>query len=164
MHHSATIRTIALFEGAKGVLVFLAGFGMLSLLHRDLEALAGTAVAHLHLSPSSHFPSIFLRAASRMTDARLWMYAALAAVYGIFRLAEAYGLWRERAWAECLAVASGGIYIPFEVYGVVHGKGWVAVVALAINIAIVVIMLRALQRKRRLQVAAQAAAPAGRPT
>jgi uncharacterized membrane protein (DUF2068 family) len=149
MHSSATIRTIAVFEGAKGLLVLLAGFGLLSLLHRDLEALAGVAIAHLHLSPSSHFPSIFLRAASRMTDARLWMYAALAAAYAAFRFVEAYGLWRDRAWGEWLAVVSGGLYIPFEIYEVAHGKGWVAIAALVANIAIVVVMLRALRRKRR---------------
>lgn len=147
MHASATIRTIALFEGAKGVVVFVAGFGLLSLLHRDLQHVAEEFIRHMHLNPAHHFPGIFIAAASRMTDARLWMYATLAAGYGIFRLAEAYGLWREKRWAEWLAAASGAIYIPFEIYEIHRGKGWIAVVALAINIAIVVVMVRALRKR-----------------
>ena len=147
VRHSATIRTIALFEGAKGAVVFLAGFGLLSLLHKDLEYLAEAAVSRLHLNPGSHFPQIFIQAASRTSDVRLWTYAALAAAYGVFRLAEAYGLWRERRWAEWLAVVSGGLYIPFEIYEIYRGKGWIAIVALAINVAIVAVMVRALRKR-----------------
>ncbi|MGZ5114308.1 MAG: DUF2127 domain-containing protein [Usitatibacter sp.] len=147
MHASATIRTIALFEGAKGVVVFVAGFGLLSLLHRDLQHVAEEFIRHMHLNPAHHIPQIFIAAASRMTDARLWLYAALAAGYGVFRLTEAYGLWRERRWAEWLAAVSGAIYIPFEIYEIARGKGWIAVAALAVNIAIVAVMVRALHKR-----------------
>lgn len=156
MHASTTIRAIALFEGAKGAMVFLAGFGLLSLVHRDFEHLAETAVEHAHLNPAGHYPHIFIEAATHLTDARLWMFAAIAAGYGTFRLAEAYGLWRERTWAEWLAVVSGGMYIPFEIYEIARGKGWVAIVALAVNVAIVTIMVRALLHRRRRRHAAPA--------
>ena len=155
MHSSATIRTIAIFEGAKGALVLVAGFGLLSLVHRDLETLAEAALERLHLNPASHFPHIFIEAASRMTDARLWMFAMFAMAYAAFRLTEAYGLWGGRRWAEWLAVVSGGLYIPFEIYEVARGKGWVAIAALAVNIAIIVVMVRALRQKRRARPAAR---------
>ena len=35
-----TLRGIALFEAAKGLLVLVAGFGLLSLLNQDVEAVA----------------------------------------------------------------------------------------------------------------------------
>ena len=149
MHSSATIRTVAIFEGAKGLLVLVAGFGLLALIPVDLQAMAEKAVEHFHLNPASHFPKVFLELASRTTDMKLWGYALGALAYSAFRLAEAYGLWRERGWAEWLAVVSGGIYIPFEVYEIARGKGWIAIAALAINIAIVVVMARALVARRR---------------
>lgn len=108
-------RAVALFEAGKGALVLLAGFGLLALVHRDLQHVAERLVASLHLNPASKLPRIFIDAAAQATDAGLWMLAALAALYAAIRFAEAYGLWRARAWAEWLGAISGGIYVPFEV-------------------------------------------------
>jgi uncharacterized membrane protein (DUF2068 family) len=65
------------------------------------------------------------------------------------RLVEAYGLYRERAWAEVLAALSGGIYIPFELTELVHRPTGLAALLLALNIAIVAFMLHALNARRK---------------
>jgi hypothetical protein len=70
------IRTVALFEAAKGALVLAAGFGLLSLLHKDLQQAAESIVRHLHLNPARHLPRVFIEAATRMTDKKLWLFAA----------------------------------------------------------------------------------------
>ena len=147
MHTSATLRGIAMFEAGKGAVVFLAGFGLVTLAHRDLVHLAGLAIGHLHLDPMRRYPHIFLEAVARMTDAKLWMYAAIAASYGVFRLVEAYGLWNDRRWAAWLAAVSAGIYIPFELWHVMHLGTWLATAALMFNIAIVAVMVRELLRR-----------------
>jgi uncharacterized membrane protein (DUF2068 family) len=49
-------------------------------------------------------------------------------------------LWRERAWAEWLALISGAIYLPFEVYEVVRRPDWVRFTILAVNLAVVLFM------------------------
>ena len=113
---SAGIRAIALLEGAKGMAVLLGGFGLVALVHRDLEHIAEVVIRHLHLNPANHYPSIFIQLASNTSDTRLWAYAAMAMAYATIRLAEGYGLWHGRRWAEWLAVVSGGIYLPFEVH------------------------------------------------
>lgn len=143
---SNTVRGVALFEATKGVLVFLAGFGALSLVHHDVQRLATDWLAHFHLNAAKHYPSIFLDAAGKLTDARLWTLAVLATVYGTVRFIEAYGLWRERRWAEWLAALSGGIYIPFELYEMARGFSWLSAAALAINLLIVGLMADALRR------------------
>ena len=48
-----------------------------------------------------------------------------------------YGLWRQRAWAEWLAIISGCIYIPFEVYKVVRRPNELHWAILGINILVV---------------------------
>ena len=63
------LRAIAVFEAAKGALVLLAGFGVLGLLHRDLQAIAERLVRFSHLNPASKYPRIFVAAADRVTDA-----------------------------------------------------------------------------------------------
>jgi uncharacterized membrane protein (DUF2068 family) len=35
--------------------------------------------------------------------------------YAAIRLAEGYGLWLGKHWAEWLAVISAGLYLPFEI-------------------------------------------------
>jgi uncharacterized membrane protein (DUF2068 family) len=77
--------------------------------------------------------------------------AAGAALYALIRVAEGYGLWHERAWAEWLGVASGLIYVPFEVAFLLHGVTAVKVITLTINVAVVAVLADALwQHRRRL--------------
>lgn len=145
---SHLIRGVALFEATKGVLVFLAGFGALSLVHRDVQRSVAELLTHLYLNAAKHYPRIFLDAAGALTDARLWTLASLAGVYGTVRFIEAYGLWRERRWAEWLAACSGGLYIPFELYAMARGFSWLSVAALVSNGLIVALMVDALRRRR----------------
>jgi uncharacterized membrane protein (DUF2068 family) len=63
------------------------------------------------------------------------------------RFTEAYGLWRERAWGEWVAAASGAIYVPFELYELARGISWIKLAALALNLAIVAFMAYALWRR-----------------
>ena len=74
-HYSLGFRVVAAFEAAKGLVVVLAGFGVLLLIHRDLQAIAERLVAHLHLNPASLYPRIFLRAATDTTPGRLKLLA-----------------------------------------------------------------------------------------
>jgi uncharacterized membrane protein (DUF2068 family) len=143
------IRAIALFEGAKGAIVLLAGLGVLSLIHRDVQHVANVIVRHTHLNPARHYPQIFLHAAARVTDSGLWWLAAGALAYCVVRFVEAYGLWRQRAWAEVFAAVSGAIYMPFEIARLMRGEHLIAAVALAINVAVVAFMLYALWTRRR---------------
>lgn len=146
MHMHGTVRAVALLEAAKGTLVILTGFGALSLIHRDTQQFAERLVGHLHLNPAKHYPRIFIDTIAHLTDARLWMLATLAATYGLVRFVEAYGLWRQRRWAEWFAAASGGIYIPFELSELFHRITWLSLGALAVNVLVVGLMINALFR------------------
>ena len=143
-----TVRTVALLEAAKGLVVLLAGVGALSFIHHDVQHMAERLVGHLHLNPANGYPRIFLEFAAKLTDARLATLAALAAAYALVRFIEAYGLWRKTKWAEWFAAVSGSIYVPFEIYHLLHGDFWISLGALLVNIAIVGVMVQALFRVR----------------
>ncbi len=134
------VRVVAAFEATKGLLVLAAGFGLLAVVHRDLRAIAERLLAHLHLNPASRYPRIFLDAADRLSDARLWALATFAFAYAALRLVEAYGLWRMRRWAEWLAVASGAIYLPFEIYELAHGVTWLRAATFTLNVVVIAYM------------------------
>ena len=143
------VRLVALFEGAKGLAVLLAGFGLLALLHHDVQKLAVQLIERMHLNPARKYPSIFIDAAKNVTDAKLWMLAGIALAYSLLRGAEAYGLWKERRWAEWLAVASGSIYLPLEFYELAQGVSWIRAGAVIVNVGIVVFMGLALRHRPR---------------
>jgi uncharacterized membrane protein (DUF2068 family) len=111
------IRTVALFEAFKGIIVLLAGFALLRLVHGELQLIADHIDKHLHLNPARHNPHIFLDAIAGISDSRIRYLAVFAFLYSVVRFVEAYGLWNYKTWAEWFAIISGGIYIPFEIIG-----------------------------------------------
>ena len=148
---AAGVRVVAAVEAAKAFLVLAVGAGLLSLIHRDVQATAEHVVKALHMNPASHTPRIFLELADQLTSTRLQLLALGALAYASLHLVEAYGLWRGRRWAEWLTVVAGGFYIPVEVYELWKGVTWLKSGLLVINLAIVVYLVRELWRSRRRQ-------------
>jgi len=144
------VRLVAVVEGLKGALVLSAGVGLLSLLHRDLQAVAERLVRHSHLNPARHYPRIFIQAASHTNDSRLRFLAGLAFLYAVVRFIEAYGLWRMRVWAEWFAILAGSIYLPIEVYEIFRRATWMRALVLLTNLFIVAYLanVRRLSRHR----------------
>ncbi|MFZ5526037.1 MAG: DUF2127 domain-containing protein [Pseudomonadota bacterium] len=143
------LKVVAVFEAGKGLLVLLAGFGLLTLLHRDLQHIAEQLVRLSHLNPASHYPRIFIDMAARTTDQRLWALAGMAFAYALVRLVEGYGLWRGRRWAEWFAAIAGGIYVPMELAELWAHPTALKALALVANVAVVAFMLWSLWRSRR---------------
>ena len=143
----AGVRAVAVYEGIKGVVVLAVASG-LTLVHKDIHAIAMRLVEHARLDPAAKYPSIFLTAAAHLQDTRLLLLESAAFGYVAIHFAEAYGLWHRRAWAEVLAASSAGIYLPFELYELVQKTTAVRLTLLVANTAVVVLMLLALLRRR----------------
>ena len=135
------LRIVAAFEALKGALVLGAGFGLLSLVHHDLQAIAERLVRHSHLDPARHYPRIFIEAASHTDDSRLRSLAALAFLYAAVRFVEAYGLWHMRMWAEWFAIIAGSLFLPVEVYELFRRATWMRGAVFLTNLLIVVYLV-----------------------
>ncbi|MCK5817834.1 MAG: DUF2127 domain-containing protein [Psychromonas sp.] len=142
------LKAIAALEASKGVIAILVAFGLHVLAGKNLQHVAELIVSYAHLNPASHFPSIFIHAASTFSDSKTNLLAIGAFAYSLIRLVEAYGLWNELVWTEWFALLSGAIYLPFEIYEVIFHTGFLAVGALLINIIVVWYMSRILLSKR----------------
>jgi uncharacterized membrane protein (DUF2068 family) len=141
------LRIVACFEAAKGLIVLAAGLGLFHLLHRDVGEAAERLVRNLHLDVDSHYPRIFIDAASRMDDSHLRLLAAMALLYSLVRFVEGYGLWRDRRWAEWFGAVSGAVYLPLEIYKLCESFTLLHVSILSINLAVVLYLTRLLVRK-----------------
>jgi uncharacterized membrane protein (DUF2068 family) len=142
------LRVVALFEALKGTLALLAAGGLFYSIPRDFRHVAEELVGRLHLNAGKSYPNVFNRIIEDTTNAQLWMIGALVLVYAVVRFSEAYGLWRERRWAEWLAALSGGVYVPVEIYELTRGVSWIKLVALALNLCVVAYMCYVLRRTR----------------
>jgi len=143
------LRLVATMEAAKGLLVLLAGGGLLSVVHKDLHLAAVHLVQVLHFNPAKHYPSIFIDAADRVTDLQLWMLALSALLYATIRFVEAYGLWRQMQWAEWFGLLSGAMYIPLEIFETTREFTWPRITVLVVNLIVVGYLGDALLKSRK---------------
>jgi len=143
------LRAVASFEFAKGVFVILMGFCALALVHKDVWVIADSLLTLLHISTDRRSAQVFLDFADNVTDARLWAAARIAFAYAALRFTEAYGLWKERTWAEWVAFVSGTLLLPLEVRELFRGVTLLRCSLFVGNVAVVVYMLYIILANRR---------------
>jgi len=146
---AGVLKTLAIFEACKGLLVLLAGAGLFSLIHHDIQISAEQLLSHLHLNPAHHSPKIFIEAVVNWSDSRMRILAIFALLYSSLHFLEAYGLWFELRWAKWIALLSGCIYFPLELYDFAKGFTWFKVVLILLNCIIVLYMAVVLSRNRK---------------
>ena len=141
--HLAGLRTVAMLEFTKGVVVLALGWELVSLSNRDVDFsdLAWALLDGLHLNPVHHFSRYFLDLAGRLDAVNMKLVALGALGYSILRFLEAYGLWNGLVWAEWFALLSGAGYLPFEIYGLLLKKATpIRWLVLIVNLIIVIYM------------------------
>jgi uncharacterized membrane protein (DUF2068 family) len=136
------LKLLSLFEAGKGLLVFLVGAGLLSLIHKTAQQEAAEIVKFFHLNPARHYPEIFINTLANVSDVQLWFLSVSALLYSLIRFAEAYGLWKDRLWAIWFAVASGVLFLPMEVYELIEKFSIGRVAILGVNIVLVFFLFR----------------------
>lgn len=153
-HHRAQtnlLRAVATIEFVKGIFVLIVGVLAILLLHKDVWVIAESILTVLHISTDLRPAQMFLDFADDITDARLWLAIKLAFVYAALRFAEAYGLWKERTWAEWIAFLSGMLLFPLEIRELLRGINLLRSVVFLINLAVVLYMGYLLREGRRLR-------------
>jgi uncharacterized membrane protein (DUF2068 family) len=144
------LRAVATFEASKGALALLAGSGLLLLWHTDAQAAADALARHLHLNPARLHGGVIGEALESASAHLRWIALGSLAYAGV-RFTEAYGLWRERTWAEWFGVVSGLVYVPFDVVEIARRPGLPSFAMLALNLLIVGYLVRRLAVPRRAQ-------------
>ncbi len=140
--------TIAVFEAVKGVAAIAASLGLLSLAHKDVRRIAYALIGHFHLDPEAHYPQLLIETANWIATSNVYSILAVAVLYAVIRLVEAYGLWKDRAWAEWLAALSGSLYLPLEVNHLIAHTTTINACVLIGNLAVVIFMVFRLKKRR----------------
>ncbi len=143
------LRSIALFEAAKGMLAIAAACGVLSLRHTDLHVATDAFLLRHGIDPERHYTRLFIESVAQATNHHAGQIAALASAYGLIRILEAYGLWRSKRWAEWFAVISAGLYLPLEFQHFAQHATLLNVSVMCFNAAIILYLLKLLNQQHR---------------
>jgi uncharacterized membrane protein (DUF2068 family) len=136
------LRLIIVWKCIKAVLMIGVGILALSLMHSDIHQLGVDLVNWLGIDPARPTIEKFLGKLTGLTPGRIAALGAGAIVYAGVNLLEAYGLHRRRTWAEWLTVILTSSLIPVEIYEIAEDATLGKVIALIVNIAIVIYLLR----------------------
>lgn len=139
------LRAIALIEAVKGLLALSAASGLELIGSAPLKRWAHALINEFQLDPR-HGAMAWL--AREISPGSVHFAAAAVGAYAVLHLLEAWGLWRDKAWASWLGCIAAAIYLPFDIYALVTHPGWVAVAVLAINLLIVWVLARDLLKRR----------------
>ena len=136
------LRTIAMFEVTKAAIVLLLCGGLFHLMHKNLGEVAERVAHVLHVNPEGKLSSLFFELASYSSGRNLWVLALGTLAYASVKSTEAYGLWREREWAQWFSLLSTGLYLPPELYWILRNPNWLKCAVLVTNVVMFLFMLR----------------------
>lgn len=110
---------------------------------RSLDRGLRSSVSETGQGASSDRAGRLLHRITGLDRSAITVLLVTAAVYCVIEGVEAVGLWRERRWAEYLtAVATVG-FLPFEVHELIKRVTPLRIVALVVNVAILIWLVRA---------------------
>jgi len=142
------LRTLAVFETVKGVLALAAACGLLSLRHTDLHAATDAFLLQHGIDPERHYTRLVIESVARATNHRVGQLAAFGFAYAMLRLAEGYGLWQGKHWAEWLAIISAGLYLPIELNHFARQPSLFSAGVILLNIALILYVGKLLAQQR----------------
>jgi uncharacterized membrane protein (DUF2068 family) len=140
------LRAIAVIEGIKGLLALSAASGLELIGPIPLKRWVHELITRFQLEPD-HGAMAWL--ANAINPHSVHFAAAAVCLYGVLHLVEAWGLWRDKAWASLLGCLAASIYLPFEIHELIGHPGWASVIVLAINVIVVWVLARDLLKRRK---------------
>jgi uncharacterized membrane protein (DUF2068 family) len=158
--HNSGVRSIAVFEASKGLVVMLAGLGLFAVIHHGIGDAAEDIVGFFHLNPARRYPRIFLETFDRLNSFQMWMLSFSALMYSSLRFIEAYGLWQGKAWAEWLAAGSGALYLPMELYEIAEKMSPARLSVFLLNVVLVAYLFYVIADRKKRSVKGEKASSA----
>ncbi|KAF1709413.1 hypothetical protein CSC70_11470 [Pseudoxanthomonas kalamensis DSM 18571] len=143
-HAHPGLHVLAVFELAKGVLAAIAAASLEVLGPEPIRRAVAALIAHFNLDPEhGALPALL----NLISPQAVHLAVAVVALYALWRLVEAWGLWRAKAWASWLGCVGTALYLPLDGYALYRHPGWHAAAVVAINLLVVWVLARDLIRR-----------------
>src|SRR5579863_1109713 len=144
--HSRGLMLIAAFKLFKGLVLLAVAIGALRLLHRDLAGVVDHWVNAFRVDPHNRYLHWLLAKLPMVDDRKLKELSIGTFIYAAVFLTEGTGLAFHKRWADYFTIITTSSFLPLEIYELIHHATIAKGVALAINIAVVIYLVRELRR------------------
>ena len=144
--HSRGLMLIAAFKLLKGLVLLAVAIGALRLLHRDLAGVVDHWVNAFRVDPHNRYIHWLLAKLPAVDDRKLKELSVGTFIYSAVFLTEGIGLALHKRWAEYFTIITTSSFLPLEVYELFHHATIAKGLALVINIAVVIYLVRELRR------------------
>ena len=146
---------IAFYKFLHALLFFAIGIGAQHLLHKDIADEIDTLARYLRFDPESRLVNLILEKAALINDPLLRRIGFVAYSYSTVMLIEGIGLYLEKAWGEFLTIAITASFLPWEIYEIFRRLTAFRAGLLAINILVLLYLLRLVVSRARQRIRAQ---------
>ncbi len=140
------VRAIAIYKFAKAALLTAVGLGTLRLLQPRVAALVEAWTAELAARHERSAVGHLLAWVSGQHPRRLEAFAIGSFLFAGLFLTEGLGLWLGKRWAQYLTVIATTLFVPLEVFEIARRVTPTRLSALALNLAVVVLLVDHLRR------------------
>lgn len=144
--HQTSLVFIAGFKTVKGLLLLLAGLGLLRLVHAEIATLFSLLIEALHVDADSRILHALVLKVDALQPHTVLVMGVISLGYAGLLLIEGVGLWFEASWAAYLTVISTSLLLPFELYEVVQQVPAFRIGVLLLNLVIVVYLVSHLKQ------------------
>lgn len=150
MNRSARfLKLIAVERLVRGVVLFVAGIYLLFHTGTDIARLAYHVARAFGLDPTRPWLRHSVDKLGRLGHHEVQVFGAAAIAYGVLETVEGVGLYLHKRWAEWLTVIATSLLVPLELYELVHKPSALKAGGLALNVVIVLYLIRVVRRHER---------------
>ena len=145
----------------KAVGLFIVGFGLLSLLHRNAAEVVGHVVGFFRLDVHARLIDELLAKLAGIDHRTMRRLGVGTLLYAMVFTVEGVGLLLGKTWAEYLTTGVTVSFLPLELYELVEHPSVTKALLMLINVAVVLYLARQIRRRRadeRLRAQTQPAA------
>lgn len=143
------LKIIGGFKLTLAMILLLTGIGVFRLRHSDLGMLAQALFEYFRLDAQNRIINGVVESASGLSHRKLMAIDAFTFIYAALYGVEGVGLLMRKHWAEYLVIVVTGLLIPYEIYETLFRFSLLKAVVLAVNLAIVIYLMRVLKRDAR---------------
>ncbi|MBP3984763.1 DUF2127 domain-containing protein [Pseudoxanthomonas helianthi] len=144
-HAHPGLHVLAVFELLKGLLAVVAAASLEVFGPDSIRRVIHQLIARFNLDPNHGALPTLLHA---VNPGAVHLAVVVVMLYAALRIAEAWGLWRAKAWASWLGCIGTAAYLPLDGFALYHHRGWHTWAVVIVNVLVVAILARDLFRRR----------------
>jgi uncharacterized membrane protein (DUF2068 family) len=147
--HNKGLVLIAVYKFLYSLLFIALGVGALRLVGKDVGDILTRIAGDLRFNPEGRIVNFILDRASILDDPMLRRIGFAAFCYSAIGIAEAIGLYLEKAWGEYLTLIITASFLPWEIIEVLRRQTLPRISLLVVNALVLLFLIKVVWERQR---------------